>query len=134
MLLPEDVQGVGRLEHGLQYLAGGLQRPVRADGDMLPADEIRDIVDMIEHDGNRRVGLIGEKRGDGDDADDAAGVGDGLEAIVALPSSMVEDGFCGRMIGGAGLPGNTARVQRSGERRRWNEGVRMCVSLWSRDN
>src|SRR3546814_7816032 len=67
MLLPEADQGVGRLGHGLQYLAGGLQRPVRADGDMLPADEIRDIVDMIEHDGNRRVGLIGEKRGDGDD-------------------------------------------------------------------
>src|SRR3546814_6231371 len=88
MLRPEADQGVGRLEHGLQYLAGGLQRPVRADGDMLPADEIRDIVDMIEHDGNRRVGLIGEKRGDGDDADDAAGVGDGLEAIVALPSRM----------------------------------------------
>src|SRR3546814_2792243 len=34
-----------------------------------------------------------------------------LEAIVALPSRMVEDGFCGRMIGGDGLPGNTARVQ-----------------------
>src|SRR3546814_15183607 len=66
---------------------------------------------MVEHDGNRRVGLIGEKRWDGDDADDAAGVGDGLEAIVALPSRMVEDGFCGRMIGGDGLPGNTARVQ-----------------------
>src|SRR3546814_17860503 len=27
MLLPEADQGVGRLEHGLQYLAGGLKRP-----------------------------------------------------------------------------------------------------------
>src|SRR3546814_15912875 len=99
MLLPEADQGVGRLEHGLQYLAGGLQRPVRADGDMLPADEIRDIVAMIEHDGNRRVGLIGEKRGAGDDADDAAAVGDGLEANVALPSRLVDGGLCGRLLG-----------------------------------
>src|SRR3546814_4133258 len=78
---------------------------------MLPSGEFRYKVSMIEHDGNRRVGLIGEKRGDGDDADEASCVGDGLEAIVALPSRMVEDGFCGRMIGGDGLPGNTARVQ-----------------------
>jgi len=84
---PEVLPAVARRPAGGDLLllgggCGGRVGDIGADGDMVGAEGLRDVVDMVEQ--GAEVACAAEERGDAADADEAVGVDDSAEDLVRL--------------------------------------------------